>query len=159
MAPDQKADEAADLHTIAEFKTLRRIEELEKLTDNEGIVGLSSESDSDIEFVSDHVYTKLLSLINKGELDWDSYTNDRLRGKPRSAVEKRTAAQISAERSWMSGTFHAREQKQLVLALHNDCWQPALANACQYEKQTITVQLLRDTRKKKDNAFTVTTLQ
>ena len=41
MAPDQVADEAVDLHTITEFKTLRRIEELEQLTDNEGIVSLT----------------------------------------------------------------------------------------------------------------------
>ena len=148
LAPDQSADEAVELHTITEFKTLRRIEELEQLTDNEGIVGLSSDSNSDIEFVSDHVYTKLLSLVNKGELDWESYTNDRLRGKPRSATDKRTTAQIASERLWKSGSCNSRKHKQLVLVLHNDCWQPALTNACQYETQTITVQLLRDTRKK-----------
>ena len=149
LAPDQKADRAADLHTITEFKTLRRIEELDRLTDNEGIVALSNDSNSDIEFVSNHVYSKLLALIDKGKLDWSSYTHDRLRGKPRSAVDKKTADQIAAERNWKSQTSRKREQKQLVLVLHNDCWQPALTNACQYEKQTITVQLLRDTRKKR----------
>ena len=51
LAPDQIADEAVDLHTITEFKTLRRIEELEQLTDNEGIVSLANDSDSDIEHV------------------------------------------------------------------------------------------------------------
>ena len=155
LAPDSKEDKALNIHTVTEFQTLRRIEQLE-LQSTEGIVARGDNSNCDYEFVNNHVYSKLVTLIHQNRLNWREYTDPRLRGKPVTSVQKQTARQISSERDWapenVKGAAKINKKresrrKKLVIVLHNDCWQPALMNACQYEKQTFTVKLLRDARK------------
>jgi len=147
-----------NLHTITEYQTLRKIEQLERIS-ADGIVCCSNSDDNDIEFVNSRTYAHLLTLVSRGKLDWKSYTDPLLRVKATTAKAKETAAQIEKERKWLPDAAadaastllslkKLQKRKQLVLVLHENCWQPALMSGLQHENQTATVMLLRNSRKK-----------
>ena len=155
FACDPSADKAVEVHTVTEYQTLRRIEQLEKLS-SKGIKRCENSDQNDYEFVNDTTYTKLLTLMQQNKLDWKSYTDPQLRGKRRSKIDTATAQQIERERKWLPDSSaqqrrykrsKEKRMKKLILVLHNDVWQPALMNASQYDRQNFTVKLLRDTRK------------
>lgn len=152
LASDPDADEAVNVHSVTEYQTLRRIEQLEN-SQSEGIV--SCGETRDIEFVNDRTYAKLLTLIEQKKLDWSSYTDPSLRGKSVRAVDKATASQIASERFWTGSEtkvksvpkFKAKRQR-LILVMWKGCWQPALMNARQFDAQKVSVRLLRGTKQK-----------
>eukprot|EP01043_Picozoa_sp_COSAG02_P067471 COSAG02_NODE_10854_length_1845_cov_9.034937_2_plen_173_part_00 len=100
LATDPVADKSVNLHTITEYQTLRKIEQLERIS-ADGIVCCSNSDDNDIEFVNSRTYAQLLTLVSRGKLDWKSYTDPLLRVKATTAKAKETAAQIEKERKWL----------------------------------------------------------